>query len=179
MKRQHPTDPNLFWCPKCKIWNTTAHFYTEKRALDGMGACKEDARKRMREYNSLNYDKIKVNRRPYFEARRISGEKSAYDKKWREENKEQKKATDESWRRRNWDRVLEGCRIRSRKNWDKHLERCRKSNERLLDSVVRGNIWKSMHIKNPSQETIASYRLLTKLRRELKQLKGEMQNGIA
>jgi ribosomal protein L20 len=31
MKRQHPTDPNLFWCPKCKQYKPLTDKYWWKR----------------------------------------------------------------------------------------------------------------------------------------------------
>ncbi len=45
MKRQHPTDPNLFWCPKCKTYKTREEF--RKRSSGGLSGycvvCKQTA----------------------------------------------------------------------------------------------------------------------------------------
>jgi phage-related minor tail protein len=143
-----------------------------------MGSCRVDNRKRSREYNKLHYDEIRVRRKPYFEAYRISGEKAAYDKKWRQKNHERKKKSDRAWYEANKEYANKRAAERNKKHWDEHLRACRETNKKLSPSVVRGNIWKSMHIKNPTEKTIEAYRLLTLLRREYKQLKQEVQNGV-
>lgn len=41
MKRQHPTDHNLFWCPKCKTYKGKKEYRNSKR-FHGIGAyCRE------------------------------------------------------------------------------------------------------------------------------------------
>lgn len=42
MKRQHPTDPNLFWCPKCRTYKERHEFHKAARGIYGVKAyCKE------------------------------------------------------------------------------------------------------------------------------------------
>lgn len=42
MKRQHPTDPNLFWCPKCKTYKARVCFHVNKSLFNGVAKyCKE------------------------------------------------------------------------------------------------------------------------------------------
>ncbi len=52
MKRQHPTDPNLFWCPKCKGYKLRIEFYSNKHKKNGIGGwCRSCM------YNSINKEK--------------------------------------------------------------------------------------------------------------------------
>lgn len=174
MKRQHPTDPNLFWCPNCEEWVSSDHFYKEKRHTDGMGSCKIFARIRVNAYRNTHKDEIKEKRKPYFEARRVSGEKAAYDKKWRRENRERKRKTDREWHIKNKESTNKQQYERIRNNsdlWARQLKRCRQTNERLTDSVVRGNIWKSLKIKHPSMQLMDVYREMVIMKRTLRQFK--------
>lgn len=38
MKRQHPTDPNLFWCPKCKTYRGKGEFGKDKNDPNGIAS---------------------------------------------------------------------------------------------------------------------------------------------
>lgn len=41
MKRQHPTDPNLFWCPKCRAYKARSEFNNKKTNHNGINSyCK-------------------------------------------------------------------------------------------------------------------------------------------
>lgn len=49
MKRQHPDDPNLFWCPKCQMYKAREEFSPDKRVLSGIqNICKECKNKKIR-----------------------------------------------------------------------------------------------------------------------------------
>lgn len=42
MKRQHPTDENLFWCYKCKTFKHRREFHKDNRSIHGIqGQCRE------------------------------------------------------------------------------------------------------------------------------------------
>lgn len=51
MKRQHPTDPNLFWCPKCQTYKAMGEFWKLKRHRSGL---QSKCKKCQREYDDLN-----------------------------------------------------------------------------------------------------------------------------
>ena len=170
MKHQHPTDPNLFWCPKCESWTTIGDFHKHKGRKDGLTEnCKTCNCQHLREYHLKNKEKIKAKRKSYFDGRKE--EKRIYDKKYRTDNKEQKRKTDEAWRKSHMDRVNELSRANNHRHWDKCLAKCRKSNERLIPSVIRGNIWKGLHIRNPSEELMEVFRQRIIMKRTLKQFK--------
>lgn len=170
MKRQHPTDPNLFWCPKCKEYKEKNEFHKNKTNTNGItSTCKTCNCLRTKKYQTLNKEQIKERRSSYFLSHRE--EQRIYCKKWREKNKEQKKKNDKNWRLLNKERHYLACRKSALKNWDKVLERCRKTTEMLTPSVVRGLIYRSLKIRNPSPEFIEVYRNGTLMRRTLKQFK--------
>ena len=46
MKRQHPTDPNLFWCPRCKTYKAREEFSKNKNCSFGVASPCKKCRKR-------------------------------------------------------------------------------------------------------------------------------------
>lgn len=66
MKRQHPTDPNLFWCPKCQAYHDRDGFYENYYGGKCPGECKIFARAKQVEYDSFrNADRYKANRKEW------------------------------------------------------------------------------------------------------------------
>jgi hypothetical protein len=73
MKRQHPTDPNLFWCPKCKTYKNKNEFYSNKSLFWGISSecvecIKKDSKSGFRKQALIrsaikNYEKIKERKR--------------------------------------------------------------------------------------------------------------------
>lgn len=60
MKRQHPTDPNLFWCPKCKTYKARDEFSVRDSFYKSnlQAYCKACDRMRMSIYQKENTDKV-------------------------------------------------------------------------------------------------------------------------
>jgi hypothetical protein len=51
MKRQHPTDPNLFWCPKCKTYKARDEFWKRSNRPSLIQAeCKDCLKKYYQEH---------------------------------------------------------------------------------------------------------------------------------
>lgn len=51
MKRQHPTDPNLFWCPTCRKFRAKVKFYKCARKFHGIsGECADCIKTRAKKY---------------------------------------------------------------------------------------------------------------------------------
>lgn len=55
MKRQHPTDPNLFWCPKCKTYKARGEYDSCKTTRYGIGVYCKECRRNIR--NKTEYAK--------------------------------------------------------------------------------------------------------------------------
>ena len=56
MKRQHPDNPELFWCPKCKTYKARGEFNKRKRNKDGIyEQCRECQRKENSKISATGY----------------------------------------------------------------------------------------------------------------------------
>ena len=75
MKRQHPTDQNLFWCPRCEQYKIKHDFYSNKSMFHGISSeCKECIKKECKSgyrKQALNRSYIK-NREKIKERKRIA-----------------------------------------------------------------------------------------------------------
>jgi len=66
MKRQHPTDPNLFWCPKCQTYKAREEFSRNKSLFNGIAKYCKICFKIFRDINyqrhiSVHQERSKVN----------------------------------------------------------------------------------------------------------------------
>ena len=147
MKRQHPTDPNLFWCSKCEGYLNRNRFGLKKSNKYGIYCyCRNCEREYSKRYSETHRD----NRREY-------------RKRWSDAHPGK----------------LRECQNKySTANNTKCAERGRQYRSRLPDLYVK-YLLSATGIKNAAPETIELKREQIMLHRELKQLKGELQNGIA
>ena len=164
--RQHPDNDNLFWCPRCKTYKLRSDYNVSQNRRYGIHCyCKPCTRIIGKESSKRNSVRIKAYQKLH------KKEKQKYDKKYRKENAERKKANDKRWYEDNKEYALRMSREYQLKNWDKKLESSRKINEKMTDSYIRGNIWKCMKIRDPSEELIETVRQRILMKRNLKQFK--------
>ena len=172
--RQHPSNNNLFWCPKCKAYKPRQDFNVSLNRPYGIHCyCKPCTRIIGKVSSEKNRDRIKA----YQEAHRK--EKQEYDKQYRKENFKQKKATDERWRLNNMERVNELSRARYYRNHEKSKAQHRDFNNRLGDAYVRGIIFRCMKIRNPTEQIVelVKQRILMKRKlNEFKKWRNEVEN---
>jgi len=66
LKRQHPEDPNLFWCPNCKSYKPREEFSVNSSRKSGLQSkCKECTGVSWSLYRERNIDKIRGNNAKY------------------------------------------------------------------------------------------------------------------
>ena len=120
MKRQHPTDPNWFWCPKCKTYKAREEFFKKKTSKWGLaGMCKACASMANRKYRENNPEK-----------------KKEANRKYRENNPEKVKEANRKYRENNPEKAKERYRKYRENDLEKAKERGRKYAERLTDRCI-------------------------------------------
>ena len=63
-RRQHPTDPNFFWCPKCKTYKARQEFYKNVKAFNAIDSrCKKCAIEYQVKRNRILYQANEQHRR--------------------------------------------------------------------------------------------------------------------
>lgn len=62
MKRQHPDNPNLFWCPKCRTYKVRGEFYIAKNSGSVASRCKS-CRSEYQRYQNEKYPHVEKMRR--------------------------------------------------------------------------------------------------------------------
>jgi hypothetical protein len=156
MKRQHPDNPDLFWCPKCGEYHPIIHFRGHQ--------CRWCKAKYDTIYREQHAKKISERQKIY--SSEHSDEAVVRMREWREKNQSRAKElnykTRRSWAVRNKDKLRD-------------LE---KSYRAELREFYINRMLRSTGI-DVTPETIDLKREQIILQRELKQLKGELQNGIA
>lgn len=167
MKRQHPTDPNLFWCPKCEQWgvfgkirNTNGEYYLRNICNDCR--CKQEKLRRdkkpkrekitplarsviARRYYELNTDKVKKR-----------------SKLWAEKNPEKYKTSQKKYTHKEETRV-------------KVNNRNRAHGVNISDTYLKG-VLRHVGINKTNPETIELKRQQIILFRNIKQL-GRIEDG--
>ena len=134
MKRQHPTDPNLFWCPRCKTYKAREEFFKKKTSKWGLaGMCKACASMAKRKYRENNPEKVKEANRKYRENN--LEKKKERNRKYRENNPEKVKERNRKYRENNPEKVKEANRKYRENNPEKAKERYRKYRENDLEKA--------------------------------------------
>ena len=134
MKRQHPTDPNLFWCPRCKTYKAREEFFKKKTSKWGLaGMCKACASMANRKYRENNPEKKKEANRKYRENN--LEKKKERNRKYRENNPEKVKERNRKYRENNPEKVKEANRKYRENNPEKAKERYRKYRENDLEKA--------------------------------------------
>ena len=143
MKRQHPTDPNLFWCPKCKTYKGKGEFgYSTRRSLNVDWLCKECRNsKSAMYYNKLDSNFVNLRQRNY-----------------RKNNPEIEKKAHVNYRKSHYKKYCENKKRNAGKSVDN-----------LKDRYIRGILNKLGSAITP--ETIELKRQQIIMKRTLKQLK--------
>ena len=185
MKRQHPTDPNLFWCSKHKEYHARDDFSPRKNRPFGISyACKKwQAANKKRKYHEDPRKELAIAKR-YREKNKLV--MLGRTKEWRNENKEycrqynveyrkeNKDKRDEltaKWRKDNQSHVLEYSKQYFLGHKDHYRELNQAVNAALPDRIVRSNLERFMGKGNVTPEMIEMARQRIIMKRTLKQLK--------
>lgn len=159
MKRHHPNNPNLFWCPHCETYKTDDEFYHFKKIgkITIWSYCKNCSYRMKRKWEKENPEKAK-------EAYLRSGKRyrgTTNGKKMQEE-------------RRKRFRTL---------NPEKTLEYKRKATRELSDSYVKevlkweNRIYRSNYISQPIEIALKRQQIIAKRTlREFKQWRKERED---
>ena len=153
MKRQHPTDPNLFWCPSCETYKAREEFFKKKTSKWGLaGMCKACASMANRKYRENNPEK-----------------KKEWKRKYAENNPEKVKEGKRKYRENNLEKEKERCREYRENNLEKEKERYRKYAERLSEGYIKNRLKQGNLPVTP--ELIEIKRQQIAMKRTLKQIK--------
>ena len=179
MKRQHPTDPNLFWCPKCKTYKAREEFYRRIDRTLGIAVwCKCCDRQRQIKYRQTHQEQRRANdikyRQAHPEQRRANNikyrqahpeQRRANDIKYRQAHPEQRRAYQMKYRQAH----PEQRRAYQMKYYPTQLEYSKRRTSELCDRYIRARLKQSGSIATP--ETIELKRQLIIAKRTLKQIK--------
>ena len=176
MKRQHPTDPNLFWCPKCQDYREKGKFYKSNTGKDGIGAyCKKCTAHHLTEWAKTNQEKIKEYRKKTYtkhlaERRLYNAEKSR--DRYRQ-NPEKNKAIKKRAYTANPEHFREVARKYRRSHPKEVAERLKKSCKKNIEGVTDSYVLNKMRYSNypRTHETIELIRQRIIMKRTLKQFK--------
>jgi len=160
MKRQHPTDQNLFWCPKCKTYKAREEFYRGKdKPLGIAGWCKCCEMQYQMKYRQTYPEKQRANNRKYRQTHPEASRqyRQAYPEKWR--------AYDRKYRQTH----PEERRANKIKYYPAQLEHRKREINELCDRYIRAKLKQSGSIVTP--ETIELKRQQIIAIRTLKQFK--------
>ena len=124
MKRQHPDNPDLFWCSKCKTYKARGEFYNNKSNTHGINYyCRECASER-------NKDRV-INKEKYRES----------DKRWRESHRKECAERSALWRSANKDYFRQYWKKRRAENPIAFAENHKRNDGRarrdLFDSYIK------------------------------------------
>jgi transketolase len=106
MKKQHPTDPNLFWCPKCKGYKTREEFGKTMGHNEVRAYCLPCEINRVYEWRKNNPEKVKASHKRYRENHKEY--RTEYTRKWQKKNPEKQKEMSKIYNRKMVDR-LKNC----------------------------------------------------------------------
>lgn len=125
MKRQHQTDPNLFWCPKCQMYKTRAEFppsMRRKYAIDIY--CRYHRNAIAKEWRDSNIYKVSESLRKckekhlqkYMEMtaqwrENNPGKIKDYSKKYHAEHRKERSDKNKQWRSDNPDKLIKARAI--------------------------------------------------------------------
>jgi hypothetical protein len=184
MKRQHPDNPELFWCPKCKTYKARGEFGGKDKIDGWCKRCRAAAENRRRK--CYDRDKLKTYHKEYYEkhkeeikkqclsyiTRRPEVKKKAYDN-YRKRHADEIKERLKTYRIENRAAILASGR-RSAKNayWNnpvKYRNITKEATEKMCDSYITASLRKSKFDITP--ETIELKRQQIIMKRTLKQFK--------
>jgi hypothetical protein len=148
MKRQHPTDQNLFWCPRCEEYKEQDDYYIDKRYGRPTGWCKP----------CMNSVKKPIG----YEKNRSARRRLQNPDKYREYKRIWARNHPSDWRAREKGKI----KIISKKYWKKNIEN-------LTDAYIKNQIANQYHVtfSNITPETIELKRQQIIMKRTLKQFK--------
>ncbi len=112
MKRQHPGNPDLYWCPKCGVYKplTIEYWYIRPESSDGFrGSCKCCMNHENKRYVALNRKQLNNYRKEYNEQ---NGEKIRANKyKWANNHIKERRESSSKWQMKQIDNLTD-CYIR-------------------------------------------------------------------
>ena len=164
MKRQHPTDQNLFWCPKCKTYKAREEFYRRIDRTLGIAVwCKCCDRQRQIKYRQTHQEERRANDIKYRQTH--PEQRRANNIKYRQAHPEQRRAYQMKYRQTH----QEERRAYQMKYYPTQLEYSKRRTSELCDRYIRARLKQSGSMV--TLETIDLKRQLIIAKRTLKQFK--------
>lgn len=168
MKRQHPENPDLFWCPKCQTYKARGEFYIERRDYNGISCrCKLCMRKHVKQWANSNPQRTcQLRHDQYLKHRnkRLASNRDRYKR-----NKSSYLEKQSLYAKEHPEVHLLANRNYRKKNRIKLLEESRKATENLSERYIKGKLRRDKIVINP--ETIELKRQQIIMKRTLKQFK--------
>ncbi|MFA6315660.1 MAG: hypothetical protein WC648_04835 [Candidatus Paceibacterota bacterium] len=155
IKRQHPTDPNLFRCPRCETYKEKEEFHKNcGLPHDIRSMCKRCGAEYKHKYRLDHKDKTKVMEKNSRDRRK--GKVKSYEIKYRKTHKEKLSVYAAEYRKVHGDALL---------------TRRREGIKHLSDSYIKAILVHGRGIANPSTEVIELNRQVIIMKRTLKEFK--------
>jgi hypothetical protein len=158
MKRQHPDNPELFWCPKCKTYKARGEFNKRKRNKDGVyELCRECHRKE----NNKIYA-------------------TGYKKRWDDEHRDELRSKGRVRYQKQQKKMIKRSVAWQKNNPDTMHKIWNMAGKKKIENITDSYVVRCMRhtgIVDITPETIELKREQIMMHRELRQIKKEVYNG--
>lgn len=168
MKRQHPTDPNLFWCPQCNKQKPLTDEYWARRGDNNEKWIYSKCRQCLREYKTIKAKEYyKINPDKFIKA----------GHKWKEKNREKTRQFSRDWFVNNREKRREYVEAHRDMYSKASSKCCMKERELLTDPYIRRYLKKRKEVETPQIIELIRQRITMKRTlKEFKQWRKEQEN---